>query len=734
MKNLVIVESPTKARTIGKFLGKDYEIMSSMGHVVDLPKSKLGVLIEEKFAPQYEVVASKKKLIAELTRAAKGADVIILATDPDREGEAIASTIRDVLIKSPHFAKASRGKQKFKRIAFHEITEEAIKDALAHPRDVDTNLVNAQTARRVLDRLVGYQLSPVLWRKIRRGLSAGRVQSVALRLIVEREREREKFAKEKYWSIHAILSQKSPHHPDFAKATSGKQGFAGQAKVESQNEGTEFSLIEINGEKIEVSQKFTLYDGEYKVTKTIIDSQQKADEIVRDIEGNSFVVANVAQKQMKRSPNAPFTTSTLQQDASRRFGFSGKRTMSLAQRLYEEGHITYHRTDSVTLSSSAIIQIRAYIQKGYGEKYVPEKPRNYSVKQKLAQEAHEGIRPTKVEINKMKIEGLLGEDYGKLYDLIWMRAIASQMSDAMIESTTVLVDSDARGPVAPSSRPTCLPAGRRPQLRALDGTASGRATPRFRFKTNGSVLVFDGFLKLTPQALQDVQLPKFTSGESLIFNKGYSELHETLPPPRYNDASLIGTLEEKGIGRPSTYASIIFTIIDRGYVERIERRFIPSSVGMTVTDFLVSNFSVIDDVPFTAAMEDELDQVADGRKEWHEMIGDFYNPFSKKLKEVESADRVKIAVEETSEICPECKKSNLVVRTGKFGKFLSCGAFPECKFTKPYTEETKYSCPKDGGKVVVKKTRKGRKFYGCSNYPKCTFASWNLEEIKKTVV
>jgi len=715
MKTLVIVESPTKARTIGKFLGKEYEIKSSMGHIVDLPKSKLGVLVEEKFAPQYEVVAAKKKIIGELTKSAKDADVILLATDPDREGEAIASNIRDVLISR---SKIKDQRLKFKRIVFHEITEEAIKEALANPRDVDANLVNAQTARRVLDRLVGYQLSPVLWRKIRRGLSAGRVQSVALRLIVEREREREKFTKQQYWTVHVILDQRSK--------IPTTQKLRGASK--NQNEGTEFSLIEINGEKIETFQKFVLYDGEYKVTKTIIDSQQKADEIVKNIEGNSFVVADVAQRQMKRSPYAPFTTSTLQQDASRRFGFSGKRTMSLAQKLYEEGHITYHRTDSVNLSLSAITQIRSYVQKEYGEKYIPEKLRIYSVKQKLAQEAHEGIRPTKVQKISLQINGDIVNDHIKLYEMIWGRAVASQMNDAIIESTTVYVDSDARGPVAPSSSPTSSSAMRTAGAR-LD--ASGRATPRFRFKTTGSVLIFDGFLKLTPQALRDVQLPKFASGESLILQKSYSQSHETLPPPRYNDASLIGALEDKGIGRPSTYASIIFTIIDRGYIERIERKFIPTSVGMAVTDFLVKNFSTIDDVPFTAAMEDQLDQIAKGEKEWHAMMGEFYDPFLKKLKEVEGAERIKIPVEETSEICPECRRGNLVVRTGKFGKFLSCGTFPECKFTKPYAEETKFICLKDGGKIVVKKTCKGRRFYGCSNYPKCDFATWKLEDVNK---
>lgn len=688
MKNLVIVESPTKARTISKFLGKEYEIKSSMGHIIDLPKSKLGVAIEEKFAPQYEVVTGKKKVIADLAKIAKTADTIILATDPDREGEAIAKNILDILSEK---IKAKSGK--FKRIVFHEITESAIKEALSNPREVDVNLVNAQTARRVLDRLVGYQLSPVLWRKIRRGLSAGRVQSVALRLIVEREREIEKFRKEPYWTIHVMLSQKSK-----------------VIKSSSQGEGTEFTLIEINGEKIETSQTFILYDGEYKVGKTIIDSQKKSDEILGSIEGNSFVVADVAQRQIKRSPYAPFTTSTLQQEASRRYGFSGKRTMSIAQKLYEEGFITYHRTDSVILSFAAITKIRSYVQKEYGDKYLPGKPRVYSAKQKLAQEAHEGIRPTRIERAELGVESGLTQDHKKLYELIWRRAVASQMSDAIIESTTVVVDSQDQG------------------SKIKDQKEGGDV---YRFKTTGSVLLFDGFLKLTPQALQDRQLPKYNSGESLILQKAYSQPHETLPPPRYNDASLIGALEDKGIGRPSTYATIIFTIIERGYVERVDRRFVPTSVGLAVNDFLVKNFSTIDDVPFTAKMEDELDRVANGEKQWQMMMDEFYNPFATKLKEVEKASRVKIPVEETNELCPQCKMGNLVVRTGRFGKFFSCSRFPECKFTKPYAEETKFICPKDGGRVVVKKTRKGRKFYGCSNYPACTFAVWKIEDIKK---
>lgn len=670
MKNLVIVESPTKAKTISKFLGKDYDIRFSMGHIMDLPKSKLGIDIEHDFSPEYEVIEDKKKLISELKTAAKNADAILLATDPDREGEAISANIQEILTTGK--TKINQGK--FKRIVFHEITEHAIKDALTSPRDVDEHLVGAQIARRVLDRLVGYQISPVLWKKVRRGLSAGRVQSVALRLLVEREREIEKFSKSKYWTIHALL--KNSQHKD--------------------HEITEFELIEIKGEKVESKRVISLYDGEYTVTKTTVDNQQKADHIIEELHKKSFVIADVIQRQAKRSPYAPFTTSTLQQEASRRYGFSGKRTMSLAQKLYEEGFITYHRTDSVILSQAAITQMRTYVEKEYGTKYISEEPRVFSAKQKLAQEAHEAIRPTHVETLDAKVEGALGKDYAKLYDMIWRRAVASQMADALIESTTVYADT-------------------------TDNV--------YRFKANGSVLVFEGFLKLNPQALKDNVLPVFTVGEELMLKDVRADEHETLPPPRYNDASLIGTLEEKGIGRPSTYASIISTVIDRGYVERIEKRFEPTPVGIAVTDFLVKNFSTIDDIPFTALMEDELDNIASGKKNWKSMMKDFYLPFEKSIKEVQDAERVKIATEETHEKCPQCGEP-LVVRFGRFGKFISCSTFPDCKFTKPYVEETHVICPKDGGKVIVKKTHKGRKFFGCSNYPNCDFAAWKLEDIK----
>ena len=675
---LVIVESPTKAKTIGKFLGSDYIIRASMGHVMDLPKSKLGVDVEHNFAPQFEVSPDKKKTIAELKKLAKDSSEIILATDPDREGEAISAHIQTVL-------SAGKKNDKFVRIAFHEITKEAIEDALKQPGTVNTHLVDAQTARRILDRLVGYKLSPLLWQKVRRGLSAGRVQSVALRLIVEREREIERFGKEEYFTVAAMLSRISNT----------------QSPI-SNDEPTHFELVEINREKIELSTNLDLYDGKYTFTKTLI-SSARASEIEADLKDKQFVVRDVIKKETKRSPQPPYTTSTLQQDAARRFGFSGKRTMSLAQKLYEEGHITYHRTDSTALASSAVFKMREYIQSQFGDKYIPEKPRFYSTKQKLAQEAHEAIRPTIIQDTTDKIQISLGNDYAKLYDLIWRRAIACQMSDALIESTSVLVDAD-----------------------------------KYTFKTNGSVLVFDGFLKVNPYGLQDTRLPDFQAKEVLHLVQVVPEQHETTPPPRYNDASLIKSLEEEGIGRPSTYASIISTIETRNYIERSDKKFIPTSIGIAVNDFLVANFSDIDDIPFTATMEDELDKVANDGKDWVPMMKEFYTPFEKKLKEVGKAARVQIAVEETGEICPK-DGGALVIRMGRFGKFISCKNFPACDFKKPFIEDTNLECPKclpagrQGGKVIVKKTRKGRTFYGCSNYPKCDYAAWKLSDVKHDI-
>jgi DNA topoisomerase-1 len=485
MKYLVIVESPTKSKTIGKFLGDDYVIKFSMGHVMDLPKSKLGVDIVHNFKPQLEVVNEKKQIIAELKDAAKSVEMIILATDPDREGEAIASNIKDILSSN---LKVKNKNVKFERIVFHEITKEAVTEALTHPREVDQHLVDAQIARRVLDRLVGYQISPVLWQKVRRGLSAGRVQSVALRLLVEREREIEAFNKEPYYTVHTFLRKDKEKH------------------------GVEFELIEKDGKKLQIQQTSHLYDGDYTVSKTTIVDQQTADEIVVALQKAAFTVSDVVQKESRRSPQPPYTTSTLQQDASRRFGYPGKRTMSVAQKLYEEGYITYHRTDSVILSTASVTMMRSYIKETYGSTYIPSSARIYATKQKLAQEAHEGIRPTQIQRLASEVIATMGADCGKLYELIWRRAISSQMADAIIESTSVIVDT-VGGPVRSS-----LPASARSsepllnELRAVGSpgiSATPSEKPTYRLKTNGSVLKFDGFLKVNPQALSDTRLPSY---------------------------------------------------------------------------------------------------------------------------------------------------------------------------------------------------------------------------------
>lgn len=662
MKSLVIVESPTKARTIGRFLGPDFEVLASMGHIYDLPKSKLGVDVEHNFEPQYELMKDKAKTIADLKKASKSASRIIMATDLDREGEAIAYHIVQNL-----------GLKDADRIVFHEITKEAIDEALSSPKKINVDLVDAQTARRVLDRLVGYKLSPILWQKVRRGLSAGRVQSVALRLIVEREREIEKFKKEAYFTISVTLGK---NKSDVA-----------------------FDLVEIGGKGIEESKKISLYDGEYKYSKTSITTEKKAKEIEEDLKTKKFIVADVTKKESYRTPPPPYTTSALQQDGARRMGLSGRRTMQLAQKLYEEGYITYHRTDSVQIADSARKQISDYVSTQFGGNYLPTKPRFYKNTSKNAQEAHEAIRPAKVNVSAQVISGDLGPQFGKLYELIWRRAVASLMSDARIESTAVIVD-------------------------AGEGA--------YTLKTNGSVLLFDGFLKVYPQALDDKRLPEYIAKEELNYVSSVAEAHETLPPPRYNDASIIKTLEEKGIGRPSTYATIISTIESRAYIERDDARFKPTPVGLAVNDFLVENFGAVDDIPFTALMEDELDEVAAGTKKWVPVIEEFYKPFEETLTKVKDAKRIKIETEKTGQKCPTCKEGDVVVRTGRFGKFLSCSRFPDCKYTAPLVEETNVLCPKDGGKVIIKKTKRGRKFYGCSNYPNCDFAAWRLDEIKNS--
>ncbi len=647
--DLIIVESPTKAKTLTRFLGNDYRITSTMGHIRDLPKKKLGVDVEHDFKPDYLLVAGKKEVVSELKKAAKAAKKIYLATDPDREGEAIAYHVATILgKKEDHLA----------RIVFHEITKSAIEKALAQPGKINLQLVDAQQARRILDRLVGYKLSPLLWRKIRRGLSAGRVQSVAVRLIVDREREIEKFVPEEYWEIITELRRhlggKRPDVPSF---------FA--------------KLAKINGQKAKVEDEVT------------------AKEIVTELKKAGYEVGEVKKKEVKQRPSPPFTTSTLQQRAASTLRFSSKRTMRVAQSLYEKGLITYHRTDSVVLSQEAIEMIRQYIKTTFGNPYLPENPLFYKTKSKVAQEAHEAIRPTDPTKQTSSVKHRT-RDEEKLYDLIWKRAIVSQMKAAIWDQTKVLVQ------------------------------AAGKKNI-YLLMAEGKVIKFDGWLKIYGGVQnKEEAMPELEKGDELDLIKINSEQKFTQPPPRYSEATLIKALEERGIGRPSTYAPIVSTIQGRQYVEKVEGRFQPTPLGITVNDFLVEYFPDIVNYEFTAQMEDKLDAVARGEVKWVPVIRDFYQPFDEKISGVTAvAERVQVPTEVTEENCPKCKKGKLVIRVGRFGKFLSCSRFPECDYTAPYTPKLEgVKCPKCGGDVVIKKTKKGRQFYGCSNWPKCNWASW----------
>ena len=661
MQNLVIVESPTKARTLQKFLGDKYQIEASMGHIRDLPKGDFGVDIENNFKPQYVIPRDKRKRVNELKRFAQAADTLYLATDPDREGEAIAWHISELMGKD----------EDIKRVVFHEITEEAIKDAFKPPRELDVQLVNAQQARRILDRLVGYKLSPLLWQKIKKGSSAGRVQSVALRLIVEREREVLVFKAVEYWEIEAEL-----------EAEKGKFLAA---------------LIEQNGKKLEIKNK------------------EQADTHVKNLEKATYTVEKVTQKEARRYPYPPFTTSTLQQTAANKLGMSAKKTMMIAQALYEHGLITYMRTDSVNLSIASIGSVRSYIENFIGKSYLPKSARVFKSKSKNAQEAHEAIRPTNVRTQGPTLQGLSGmnRDHFRLYDLIWKRFVACQMNEAVIDQTTV-------------------------DVKASDYTL--RAT--------GSVIKFEGWLKLygkeadeekdpvdpSSKAEKKQVLPKLSENQTLNLIQLLPSQHFTEPPPRYNEASLIKKLEELGIGRPSTYAPILSTIQDRFYVEKIERKFIPTKLGFAVSDFIVKYFPEIVDYSFTAQMEENLDEISRGERKWQPTIAEFYDPFEKKLEEVEKvAEKVKMEVELAGKKCPECGK-DLIIRIGKFGKFFACSGFPDCKHTESMEEKVNAICPQDAGEIVVRKTRRGKTFYGCKNWPVCKFASWTKPKSDKPEV
>lgn len=668
MKTVIFVESPTKAKTLTKFLGKDYKIEASFGHIRDLPKSRIGVDIEKDFTPDYIIPKDKLKKVKELKAVAKGADRIILATDPDREGEAIAFHLKEIL-------KDINKKSEFKRIVFHEITKNAIMEAMERTREIDDDLVFAQTARRVLDRVVGYKLSPLLWKKVKRNLSAGRVQSVTLRLIVEREREIEKFEETTFYRLILVLNK--------------------------QNDDTDiiFNLVKKNGGSVEESKKLDLYDGSYTYKITNL-TKEELEIIVKDIATKDFPISNIEQKESKRSPYPPFTTSKLQQAAFRRFSYTGKRTMSLAQKLYENGYITYHRTDSFNLSNEFVTSARNYLEKTYGKQYVPENPKFYKTKSKVAQEAHEAIRPTDPSRDSSQISTELGADYAKVYDLIRRRALASQMTDAVYALTKIQIEIKAHN-------------------------------SDLLFEANGRILKFDGFLKVYSIKEENEQiLPNVTVGEVLKYKNADISEHISNPPPRYNEASLISSLEKHGIGRPSTYAPTISTLYDRFYVEKEEGRLLPTKIGISVNDFLVKNFSNIDDIPFTAGLEDKLDEIANGKLSWIPMMKDFYAPFEKELEKAEGAERVKVEAEYVGKECPK-DKGRLVIKQSRFGKFLACENFPECDYKESYSEETNLTCPDDGGKVIVRKTRKGRIFYGCANYPNCKFAAWKKEDVIK---
>ena len=658
-KELVIVESPAKARTLSKILGSKYILKASMGHIRDLPRSKLGVDVANDFAPSYVVPRAKSKLVKELKEAGKKAKAIYLATDPDREGEAIAW----------HLASVINGNNvPFHRVVFHEITEEAVQQAFKHPRSVDNHLVDAQQARRVLDRLVGYKLSPLLWQKIRRGLSAGRVQSVALRIIVDREREIEGFIPQEYWLIEAELEKKET--PPFR------------------------------------AQLVGLIDG----TKLEINSKQKAETLKTRLEEAKYTVDKIKTRKVVRQPAPPFITSTLQQEAWYKLRLSAGQTMAIAQELYEGlpigasesvGLITYMRTDSTHVARSAIAETRDFIQNKYGEDYLPAHARVFSRQVKGAQEAHEAIRPTRTSRTPDSIKKYLSTNQFRIYQLIWNRMVASQMAAALYDSTTVDIEAKPM-----NSRDTYV------------------------FRTVSSVQTFPGFTILyqrdegkTDDDESRQSLPALTKGDILKLLQLLAEQRFTQPPPRYTEASLIRMLEERGIGRPSTYAPILANIQEREYVTKTSGIFKPTELGMLVIDMLKQHFPDIVDIEFTAHMEDDLDEIADQKKQWVEVVRNFYTPFDKTLQNAkEAVTRVKIADEITTEVCDKCGKP-LAIKVGRFGKFLACTGYPECKFTKRYQIKTGVKCPECGSELIQRLNKKGKGFYGCSNYPNCTFAT-----------
>jgi len=706
-KSLVVVESPAKARTISRILGSKYDVKASIGHVRDLPKRDLGIQIEDGFLPKYVVPKEKARTVKEIRDAAQKAGNVYLATDPDREGEAIAWHLLEA---------ADLGALPLHRVVFHEITPEAVQEAFEHPRDIDMKLVDAQQARRVLDRLVGYRLSPFLWTKVRRGLSAGRVQSVAVRLVVEREREIQAFTQQEYWTIDAEL-EKPQVAPSFRARLQGHVG---------------------------------------KRQKLEIPNETEAQRLVAILQSAAYRVLSVQTKTQPRRPAAPFITSTLQQEASRKLGFTTKRTMQIAQQLYEGlslgaegevGLITYMRTDSTNVAASAQQETRAYITERFGREFLPASARVFAKKVKGAQEAHEAIRPTHVRREPEAVRRYLNNDQNRLYNLIWQRMVASQMADALFDVTTV----------------------------DIEGMPSAGQNPLLLRATN-TQLQFAGFRQVyiegrdddTEEDLGNNPLPALSEADVLRALGFFPEQHFTEPPPRFTEATLIKALEEKGIGRPSTYAPTMSTIQDRGYVEKDGRYLRPSDLGSVVNDLLVEHFQDFVDVGFTAGMEDELDDIANGDRRWQPVVQEFYNPLEKALtlaketapKQVETTDvqcpecgkpmlirwgrrgrflacsgfpeckgtlplegEEQEAPQQTDEQCPECS-SPMVIKSGRFGRFLACSRYPECKGRKPFTVTTGVRCPRDAGELLERRSRRGRIFYGCSNYPKCDFTTW----------
>ncbi len=689
-KKLVIVESPAKAKTIEKFLGRDYEVRASMGHIIDLPKKGLGVNTRKDFAPQYEVIEKKGKLIDELKAASRRADEVYLAPDPDREGEFIAWSLKETLgLKDPH------------RAVFNEITKGAVQQAIRKPREINEDLFNAQQARRVLDRLVGYKISPLLWRRIQSGTSAGRVQSVALRVICDREAEIQAFVSEEYWSIIALLSKQA--QPERFEATlitrlkdivdfrSEEKTAEGEDRPGSDDNGAGTERLNgRNGTKREAEMRAE--KGRIKIT-----SKEEADAVLADLKGATYTVLKLEEKELRRQPYLPYTTSTMQQDASVRLYFKPKKTMSLAQQLYEgiemgerghQGLITYMRTDSTRISAEAQQSVKAYIAQEFGEPYVGV-GRTGKAKA-TTQDAHEAIRPTDVTLTPQSVKSHLTPEQFKLYNLIWRRFVASFMTPAVFD--TVRADIVAA---------------------------------QYVFRATGSRLKFQGFYAVWQREEDEKMLPALMVDEKLDLHELKPEQHFTQPPPRYTEASLIKELEEQGIGRPSTYVPIISTIQDRGYVDQEQRRFIPTWLGATVNEVMNKHFPDIVDVGFTAEMERKLDDVEEGRQSWTEFLRGFYGDFKTTMEKAEAEiNRVQKPVEELDELCPECGR-HLVIRTGRFGRFISCSGFPECSYSRTIVTKTGAICPQCGGDLVERKTKqKKRIFYGCNNYPTCNFAIW----------